>query len=40
MNILVDSFPSNIVASRYDFKKAVYFEIDDPADKALPKVEF
>jgi LemA protein len=40
LNILVDSFPSNLVASRYDFKKAVYFEIEDPADKALPKVEF
>jgi LemA protein len=40
MNILVDSFPSNLVASRYAFQKAVYFEIDDPVDKALPKVEF
>jgi LemA protein len=40
MNILVDSFPSNLVASHYDFKKAVYFEIDDPADKAVPKVNF
>ena len=40
MNILVDSFPSNIIAQRYNFQKAVYFEIDDPADKAVPKVEF
>ena len=40
MNILVDSFPSNIIATRYDFQKAVYFEIDDAADKVLPKVDF
>lgn len=40
MNILVDSFPSNIIANRYSFQKATYFEIDDPADKAVPEVDF
>jgi LemA protein len=40
MNILVDSFPSNLVAQRYGFQKAIYFEIEDAADKAVPKVAF
>jgi LemA protein len=40
LNTLVDSFPSNIVASRFRFNSAEFFEIDDPAEKAVPKVAF
>lgn len=40
MNTLVESFPSNLVAERFDFRSEPYFEIDDPADRALPKVSF
>jgi len=40
LNILVDSFPSNIVARVFGFSKAVFFELEDPADAKLPKVDF
>ena len=40
LNTLVESFPSNLIAQRFDFTKAEYYEIDDPAERALPKVDF
>lgn len=40
LNIRVESFPSNIVANSFGFTKADYFEIDDPADRVVPKVSF
>ncbi len=40
MNILVVSFPSNIVANNFNFSKAKFFEIDNKADRAVPKVTF
>jgi len=40
LNTLIDSFPSNIVASRFRFNSAEFFEVEDPADKALPEVRF
>ena len=40
LNIKVESFPSNIVAGMFNFIKAEFFEIEDPADKAVPKVAF
>ena len=40
MNVLVESFPSNIIAGMFNFVKAVYFEIDNEADRAVPQVEF
>lgn len=39
-NILVDSFPSNIVANLFGHKKADFFEIDDAIQRNAPKVEF
>jgi LemA protein len=39
-NIAVESFPSNLVASRFGFDKAEFFEIEEPADRATPKVSF
>ena len=40
LNIRVESVPSNIVAGAFGFSKAEYFEIDDPADRAVPRVAF
>lgn len=39
-NDLVQTVPSNIIAGLTGFKTAQYFEIDDPADRAAPKVKF
>ena len=40
LNILVASFPSNIIANMFRFTPAEYFEIEDAADRAVPKVAF
>jgi LemA protein len=40
LNVLVDSFPSNLVANGFNFRKAEFFEIEDAADRAVPEVEF
>lgn len=39
-NILIESFPSNMVANFFGFKQAEYFEITTEADRAVPKVSF
>lgn len=40
LNTLIDSFPSNLIAQRFAFEKAEYYEIDDAAQRALPEVKF
>ncbi len=40
MNVSVESFPSNLIANQFQFTSAEFFEIDDAAARALPKVEF
>ncbi|ADZ71764.1 LemA family protein [Polymorphum gilvum] len=40
LNVMVESFPSNLVAQQFKFEKAEYFEIEDAADRAVPKVAF
>lgn len=40
LNILVASFPSNIIANMFKFTPEEYFEIEDAADRAVPKVAF
>ena len=40
LNVSVESFPSNLVASSFKFEKAEYFELEDNADRAVPKVSF
>jgi LemA protein len=40
LNTRVESFPSNLVASRFDFRKAEYFELEDANDRKLPEVRF
>jgi len=40
MNILVQSFPSNIIARSFGFNKADYFEIELASQREAPKVQF
>src|SRR6185312_7757885 len=40
LNVAVQSFPSSIVAGIFHFTTAQYFEIDNPADRAVPQVKF
>ena len=40
LNIKIESFPSNIVANIFHFTKAEFFEIEDEADRKVPKVSF
>ena len=39
-NNKVEMFPSNIVAGMFNFKQAEFFEIEDAAERAVPKVSF
>lgn len=39
-NILVQSFPSNLIANFFRFLKADYFEIEQDEDRQVPKVDF
>lgn len=39
LNIMVESFPSNLFAAMFGFRKAPFFEIADE-EKAVPKVRF
>ncbi len=39
-NILVESFPSNLVATMFRFEKSRYFELDNPAERLVPVVSF
>lgn len=40
MNILVQSFPSNIIARSFGFAEAEYFEIELATEREAPKVQF
>jgi len=40
LNVKVESFPSNFVASTFKFDQADYFEIENVADRAVPEVDF
>lgn len=40
MNIMVQSFPSNIIARSFGFSKADYFEIELASEREAPKVHF
>jgi LemA protein len=39
-NILIDSFPSNIIAGMTSFSKAEFFELDTEAERQNPQVKF
>ena len=40
LNVMVESFPSNLVAGQFGFAKREYFEIGEEADRTAPKVSF
>jgi LemA protein len=40
LNTRVEAFPSSIIASVFNFSKAEYFELDDPAERAPVAVDF
>lgn len=40
LNVKVESFPSNLIAERFAFTRAEFFELEDPGDRAVPKVAF
>jgi LemA protein len=40
LNTMIQSIPSNLVASQFRFEQRQYFEIEQPADRAVPKVSF
>jgi LemA protein len=33
-------FPSNIIAGMFNFKEAEFFEIEENAEREVPKVDF
>ena len=39
-NIRTESFPSNIIASIFNFKKEQFFEIKEPEEREVPRVQF
>ena len=40
MNNKVESFPSNIIAGMFGFKREPFFEVQDEAEREAPKVQF
>jgi LemA protein len=40
LNVSVETFPSVLIAKQFGFVKAEYFEIEEEADRAVPKVSF
>lgn len=40
LNIVIESFPSNIIARLFNFKKMEFFEIEEAGEKEVPKVTF
>lgn len=39
-NILIDTFPSNIVANMFSFSKSLFFELENETEKEVPQVTF
>ncbi|HWA91391.1 MAG TPA: LemA family protein [Rhizomicrobium sp.] len=39
-NVMIEQFPSNLIANASGFKPAAFFQIDNEADRAAPKVSF
>ena len=40
LNTAVESFPSNVIANTFKFEQVQYFEMENPADRAVPQVKF
>ena len=39
-NILIDTFPSNLVANMFNFSKSAFFELESETEKAVPQIKF
>lgn len=39
-NILIDTFPSNIIAGMFGFGKSIFFELENESEKIVPQVQF
>ena len=39
-NIMVESFPSNLIANTFNFRQGEFFEIEEPTERATPQVKF
>ena len=40
LNTMVESFPSNLIASQFQFHKRDYFELESETERAVPEVKF
>jgi LemA protein len=40
LNISIESFPSNLIAERFRFEKADFFEIEDATEREVPAFKF
>ncbi len=39
-NILIESFPSNVIAKKFNFSQASFFELENESDRVVPQVKF
>lgn len=39
-NTLIQTFPANLLARRFGFREAEFFELEDPAARETPRVDF
>ncbi len=39
-NILVETFPSNLIAGMFHFTKSLFFELENETEKEVPKIKF
>jgi len=40
LNVSIETFPSNLIASTFGFDKKEYFELDSTAERSVPAVSF
>lgn len=40
LNVAIEQFPSNLIAKWFGFRQAEFFELEDPAERAVPEVKF
>ncbi|MCB1477400.1 MAG: LemA family protein [Rhodobiaceae bacterium] len=40
LNVMVEQFPSNLIAGKFGFEKRDFFETEEATDRAVPKVSF
>lgn len=39
-NIVIDTFPSNIIANMFQFTKSLFFELENEAEREVPQIKF